>query len=346
MTLTSLFRTVAASATVVLFAVSSAAPAGSVEAQPPAQTSGPAGEEMVHSWALAPAGSSDPSQAGNRPDLSYELDPGATVQDSITVYNYGNVALNFQIYATDAVNNDVGAFDLLAGGDQPTDVGSWIDVGQTTLTVPAGTEVTLPITITVPADASPGDHVGGILASSPVAGTGPDGKSVTVDRRTGTRVYLRVTGPVQPDLAVETVETSYEPSLNPLDGTATVTYRIRNRGNVRLGGVPKVTVSGPFGVAKQTVVEDEVEELLPGEDVEFTTTFEGVPGSAVAFTSVELGAPDDVDEANYEASGRSGFALAPPVTLLALALAVFLALRARRAYLRHRRGRVAEVGLA
>ncbi len=347
MTLTSLFRALTAAATVVLLGVSSAGPTGAVDADLPAQTSGPAGEEVVHSWALAPAGSSDPSEAGNRPDLSYELDPGATVQDAVTVYNYSNVAMNFQVYATDAVNNDVGQFDLLSGDAQPEDVGSWISVGQKTLTVPAGSEVTMPITITVPADASPGDHVGGIVASSAVAGVGPDGKSVTVDRRTGSRVYLRVTGPIQPDLAVETVKTSYSPSLNPLDGTATVTYRIRNRGNVRLGGVPKVTVSGPFGIAEQAVVEDELEELLPGEDVEFTTTVEGVPASAVAFTSVDLIAPEDVDAATFEATGRSGFALAPPITLLAVAIAVWLGLRARRAYLRHRREQgAAEVGLA
>ena len=244
MTTRRLRSTRAIAAAVALAALLCSSPAAAQTAPPPA----PPGQE-VQSWALAPAGTSDdPDQPNNRPNLSYELDPGAVVEDAVTLYNYGNVPLNFEVYATDAFNNEEGEFDILPGDKAPDDVGSWITLPSRLITLQAGTQLTLPITVTVPDDAKPGDHVGGIVAASKAVGTGPDGAAVSVDRRTGTRVYLRVAGPVEPELAVEHVKTTYTPSLNPLGGTAEVTYTIRNRGNVRLAGTHQVEVSGPFGL--------------------------------------------------------------------------------------------------
>ena len=51
---------------------------------------------MIHSWALAPAGSLDPNEAGNRPNLSYTADPGAVVEDAVTLFNYGTAQLTFR----------------------------------------------------------------------------------------------------------------------------------------------------------------------------------------------------------------------------------------------------------
>ena len=124
---------------------------------------------------------------------------------------------------------------------EPVDAGSWVKIPQENLTLPPGKQATIPISIDIPADASPGDHVAAILASSRAEGTGPDGKVIALDRRTGTRLYVRVAGPVEPKLNIEGVSVNYSPSLNPLSGSATVTYTVANRGNVRLGGTSSVT---------------------------------------------------------------------------------------------------------
>jgi hypothetical protein len=144
--------------------------------------------EQVHSWSLAPGGSSDPVQAGNRVDLAYDAVPGTTIDDAVTFYNYSNVTLNFRVYATDAFNNDTGEFDILPGSDEPTDVGSWVALAQENITVVPCSQATIPLTITVPDDASPGDHAGAVVASSATSGSNSDGQTVTVDRRTGTRM--------------------------------------------------------------------------------------------------------------------------------------------------------------
>jgi hypothetical protein len=290
----------------------------------------------VDSWALSPAGSADPEAAGNRSNLSYSVDPGATIDDAITVYNFGNVQLTFGVYATDARNNADGGFDALRADEEPEDLGTWIKIPEGFVTVNPGEQVTMPITIEVPADAQPGDHIAVVMAANDAEGVGPDGKTVNLERRTGTRVYLRVSGPVHPELAVENVKTVYEPSLNPFSGKVDVRYTLRNRGNVRLSGSYVLSVSGPFGVAKRRVPAKDLEELLPGEDVTFSTSFSGVPATGISFATVSL-TPADLDGAEpVSVVSRRSFGLAPPITVIMLLLATWLGLRARRAYRRHR----------
>lgn len=303
---------------------------------PSPPTSTPKPGEIVESWALAPTGSLDPNEAGNRPSLSYDLDPGATITDSVTLYNYGNVPLTFRIYATDAFNNSAGQFDLLPGTETPTDVGSWITMPLEYIDVPPRKQAVIPIVLKVPADATPGDHVGAILASSDAQGEGPDGATVSVDRRTGTRMYVRVAGDLVPELAIENVKTTYEPSLNPLSGTAKVTYRIQNRGNVRLGGSYRLSISGPFGVAKKRIAAEDLVELLPGEGVTLTAEFDNMPATVLAFTDVRVEPLDSDAGAELSVTSRRAITFAPPISLVLLVLAVWMALRARRAYRRHR----------
>ena len=79
---------------------------------------------------------------------------------------------------------------------------------QDTITLEARQQATMPITVKVPITARPGDHAGAVLASSQAEGTGPDGKVITLDRRTGSRVYIRVAGPLTPELTVEKLRTT------------------------------------------------------------------------------------------------------------------------------------------
>jgi hypothetical protein len=316
-----------------LVAVAPAASAQDASGDPAAQSGEP---QIIESWAVAPAGSDDPSQPGNRPYLSYTAAGGSSVTDAITVYNYGNVPQTFRIYAADAFNTEDGSFDVLAGDDPSVDAGSWVKIPQENLTLAPRQQATIPISIDIPADASPGDHVAAILASSRAEGTGADGKVIALDRRTGTRLYIRVAGPVEPKLTIEGVSVSYSPSLNPLGGSATVTYTVANRGNVRLGGTSSVTVGGPFGLFGKDGPTQELAELLPGESVTYTTTLDGVPATIVTSAEVRLdpsAAAGDEDTLADESQGALGMAI--PWTLLALLVIGGLILFAWRRYRRH-----------
>lgn len=291
---------------------------------------------IVNSWALAPSGDT-PGQPGTRPDLSYELNPGTEVQDSVTLFNYSNTQLNFRIYATDAFNNADGQFDLLTGDKTPVDAGSWVKLPQANITVPALASAVLPITLKVPPDATPGDHAAAVLASSQAQGTGPDGKIVNLDRRTGSRVYVRVSGPLTPKLDIVRIHGVYHPALNPLSGSLDVTYTVRNRGNERLAAAQKLVLKAPFGIGLDKATPANLPELLPGNSVTLHARFNGVPATALVLDGISLQpvAAQGTSSANPAARGRTGRVLAVPWTVLAVLAAVGLVLYARKAYLRH-----------
>lgn len=293
------------------------------------------GNEIVHSWSLAPAGTDANGGVGNRPDLSYVADPGSVIDDAVTLYNLSNVPLTFEVYGTDAFNDDTGEFSLLGMEEAPTGVGTWVGIGARQIPVPARTQVTIPITITIPESARPGDHVGAILAANVATSTDADGREVLLDRRTGPRLFVRVNGPLVADLAIVDVEADHAGSLNPLEGATTARYTIENRGNIRLSGTVRASVGGPFGIGEQRVPDREITDLLPGESIVVEAQVEDVPTLGVVVTNIEL-EPDGDDATTLEATSRSTTTFAPPVGVLLAALALLFGWLAARAFRRHR----------
>jgi hypothetical protein len=297
--------------------------------------------EVTESWGLAPGDIKHPDAIGSRSDLSYLANAGTKIDDAITLYNYGTVDMTFRVYATDAIDNAQGKFDLLGAGDKPTDVGSWVKLVQNLITVPAHHRATIPFTLTIPADARPGDHPGGIVAGNDVPGIGPGGKAIVVERRTGTRLNVRVNGGVngslRADLAITDLHTAYHQPLNPLNGSATVRFRVVNRGNVRLGGRARVSVSGLLGLGKHTVTLPAVADVLPGQGINVTATVDHVVAAVLTHTEVRL-VPDPAGDAGVaKTSTVTNDVFTPPWGLALVLLIVLFALAAVRAYRKHRR---------
>ncbi len=293
------------------------------------------GDEIVHSWALTPAGANNETGASSRPTLSYSADPGSVIEDAVTVFNLGNEQLTFRVYATDAFNTETGEFGLLPGGDDPVDVGTWVTLAQENLTVPPGMAVTVPITITIPEGATPGDHVGAVLASSEALSTNESGNAVVLDRRTGTRLYLRVNGPLRQEPAIEGLSVAYHPRANPLDGGSTVRYEIHNRGNVRTSGLAAVSVAGPLGIGRQQAGTAEFPELLPGQSMVMEVELNGVPALLVASAKIELEPDPEEADMTFSPVSRSSTTFALPVSIFFLLMFLLFALLATRAYRRH-----------
>lgn len=329
---------VAAALLLVLIAPPSIAQRTTTTTKPPVRSpiDEPVGSgTIVNSWAVAPAGqSSNPNEPSERPFFTYSVVPGQVINDAVILYNYSNVPLTFRLYPTDAFNNADGGFDVLAGDKKPTDVGTWIKVEQENIALPAKSQVRVPVVVTVPNRATPGDHAGAVLASSVAAGTGPDGNAVNIDRRTGTRVYARVAGPLTPELAITRIKHVYRPTLNPFSGRSDVTYRIENQGNVRLAGKHRLEVAGLLGLGKKGNRYQDVPELLPGQGMTVKASFKGLPATFVDFATVTVDA-DDVEGKTLEVVSGRGATAAVPWTVIALAIMVYLILRARRAYREH-----------
>lgn len=290
---------------------------------------------IVNSWALAPASTNgDKNRPSERPFLTYNVQPGDVINDAVVLFNYSNVALTFRLYSTDAFNNEDGGFDVLAADKAPVDVGRWVTLGQETISLPPKSQARVPVTIRIPDKARPGDHVGAILASSEAVGQGPDGKVVNVDRRTGSRLYVRVAGRLTPALAITKISNTYHPSLNPLSGRSEVIYTVENRGNVRLAGRHRVQVEALLGLGKKASAFRDLPELLPGQDVTLSVSFGGQIATVLHSASVTID-PADADGQVLAAQSQRTRTLAVPWTLVALVTVGALIRYARRSYRRH-----------
>src|SRR5690606_15982159 len=148
----------------------------------------------------------------------------------VGVTNFSDQDVELEVYPADALQTPAGEFTLEAADVPATGIGSWIRVDPRTYTVPARTRLDIPFLLTVPDDAAPGDHAGGIVASL-TTGAG----TVAVENRVGVRMLAQVAGELQPALTVQDLRTSFAPSWVPFaPGTLTVDYTVRNDGNVRL----------------------------------------------------------------------------------------------------------------
>ena len=264
---------------------------GGVAAAERSSTAGRVAQDKnLVTFGIGPAGPERPDQ---RPYLEYGVQPGSVVLDHVAVVNQSDVPLTLAVYPGDAINSEGGGLDITQRAQRNQDLGSWVTLGravasstpdptsrsQTTVTVPPqsartgrGT-VVVPVRIAVPADAGPGDHVGGIATALLARGANPTSHNIDLEQRVVTRVYVRVAGPLEPGLSVDVLDADYTggPGLGTA-GTVRVTYRITNSGNVRLGAASRVDVRGPFGLGGRSVEAQVVGELVPGGSAIATAT--------------------------------------------------------------------------
>ena len=149
-------------------------------------------------------------------------------------------------------------------------------------------------------------------------------------------MYIRVSGPVDAALAVTDVQTDYSHALNPLAGSADVSFVVENRGNVRLGGTASVGIAGPFGLGERTVALPDLPELLPGQRVTIFTTLADVPALFLDRTTVRLTPTGAADVTSVATSSGKDMFFAPPITVVLVLLCMLFGLLARRSYRRHR----------
>jgi hypothetical protein len=250
---------------------------GTAAAQDPPAPDPAAPPPGAPAFSVQPSG---PDGPGGRDYFIYDLAPGEQFGDTVAVSNLGDEPVRFALYATDAFNTEDGAgFTLLREEEDPVDVGSWIRLAAEEYVVPPGSRIDVPFSITVPDDATPGDHAGAIVAQPLVEApaAGDDGLSFDVRFRIGARVYLRVDRPLQPELRITQLDVRQDQGLGPTSGSLRVEYVVRNTGNVRLTPTANLRVTGPLGLTLRTLERRELPELLPGGEVTIAETATGLP---------------------------------------------------------------------
>ena len=272
-----------------------------------------------------------------RPYFNYGVTPGAGASDGVEVANIGLAPVAVSVYPTDVLNNPDGSSSFGLPGAKLTDVGSWISlpngVSPVTVTVGARSSVSLPIKISVPFNAQPGDHVGGIIASLATFARNAQGDIVRFDQRVATRAFFRVSGLLTPRITIEDLHAAYHQNWSPLGkGSVTVSYTVHNRGNVKVAVSQSVDFSGLFGTRRVATAPASIPDLLPGgyarETVRITGVFPEILGTAHVHV-VPSPVPGDSDPPLHPVSA-SALVWTLPFVLILILIAVGLYVWYRR----------------
>ena len=271
-------------------------------------------------------GPSNGLKLDGRPFFNFLSSPGGQLSDNVMVANISSQPLELRVYPADAVSGADGAIGYAPASKTAVDAGSWLALGSGlgdlgTVTVPAQTSVNVPFTLKVPTGASPGDHIAAIMVA--LTSKIQNGKnSVNFEQRVASRVDIRVSGAVVAHLAIDQMHASFAPSfvVNPFGtGTATVSYRVRNTGNVLLGGKQTVEISGWYGGTKRASALGDIPPMLPGGSTVITTKIHGVkPGFHLSATATvsPVPPPNAADPVLAKASASTSLWAVPWLTLI------------------------------
>jgi hypothetical protein len=134
------------------------------------------------SFALRPV-TYDPKVPATKSYFVLDLKPGQTLRDRVTVINAGGSTGTTYIYPVDATTGQTSGAVYLARNAPRLDVGSWITLDQSTVTLGPGERKVIGFTIHVPKNLQPGDHLGGIVAENARLTVGKAGKPLQIKIR-------------------------------------------------------------------------------------------------------------------------------------------------------------------
>ncbi|MBB2741622.1 UNVERIFIED_ORG: hypothetical protein FHR35_001442 [Microbispora rosea subsp. rosea] len=284
----------------------------------------PAGADTT--WSVVPANANGPD---GRSVIDIELPGGQQVTEHVAVINRSTAPVDFAIDANDGYLTAKGYFDMRPSDAKPVDGGAWIEIPDK-VTIAAGATAVVPVKVSIPQNATPGDHPAGVTASiDTISG------QVRVQNRVGVRLNIRVTGTFVAKVAVSGIHTTYTWSWNPFTpGTVEVTYTLANTGNVRLAPDSRIltsTIAGQSGWDDTS--EAKAREIMPGGHRTFTARVTGTwplgpIGTTIMAIPSPAGKPLPGVTAERIAIDTTIWAIPwPQLTLLALLALVVLAIR-------------------
>lgn len=210
-----------------------------------------------------------------RPLLNYVSSPGGQTKDHIAVLNLATRPLVVRLYTADGVSGVDGNIGYEPLAHAGTDARTWIELppGTSILTLKPRSSTVLPITLHVPSGATPGDHIAGIVVSVTSKVRNKSGENVNFEQRVALRTLIRVSGPIKAGLQIDHLVADYHGTLNPFgSGSVHIGFRVRNNGNINLGGKQAITVTGLFGSTGALTAIANVPVLIPGGTYPVTLT--------------------------------------------------------------------------
>lgn len=101
-----------------------------------------------------------------RGSFIYDTNPGVLIQDSVHVTNISSARGSVYLYPVDVTTSQTSGVAFLAHSDPRRDVGAWITLRRSQITLNPGQSQDVPFTVRIPLHVRPGQHVGGVIAEA------------------------------------------------------------------------------------------------------------------------------------------------------------------------------------
>lgn len=174
----------------------------------------------------------------------YQLKPGQTTNDGVRVLNNTGEQQTVSLNAVDAVLASGGAFSCAQNADPKNDVGAWIKLQSSSVTVAANSSQIVPFTVTAPDKADVGEHDGCIAIQAQSATNTPSKQNgVVLSFRSAIRVVVTIPGKIIKKLTLDNVNVS-----KAKDGNYIVAPAANNEGNVSLDTNVQARLTSLFGL--------------------------------------------------------------------------------------------------
>lgn len=174
----------------------------------------------------------------------YNLDTGESKEDSLSLQNTSDQTQTIKLYPVDSVATGDGNFSLRDEKDPREGVGAWIKLTKTLVTLAPGAEESVPFTITIPDNASVGEHSGGLIlqkTNAPTVNVGSSGASIVT--RVGIRVYETVPGTLVKKLELASFTVRGE--TGPTKGSVYIAnLGIENKSNITINATADLNITG------------------------------------------------------------------------------------------------------
>jgi hypothetical protein len=203
-------------------------------------------------------------------------DPGGVITETLTITNIENQDKEYYLYKRDIKGVDVGGVPIFAEESEATgyEISEWIELDPEPIIIPALGEVSIPITINIPENATPGSHFGGIFVSVEPPRLREIGAGVGYE--VASIVSIRISGDVIDSARIRSFSTD---KLFYGSKNVNFTAKIENQGNILIRPRGPLTIRSMFGGDPSVMtINDSLAGVFPGtlRDLTFSWNDEGL----------------------------------------------------------------------
>lgn len=200
--------------------------------------------------------------------------PGSVLTEEVVITNVSSEDKEYYIYKRDIVGVEEGGVPVFAEeGAEKTgyEMAEWISFQAEPVRVAAGDSVTLPITITIPSEATPGSHFGGVFISVEPPKLRQTGAGVGYE--VATIISIRISGDVIDDARVRSFSTD---KLFYSTKHVSFNAKIENQGNILIRPRGPLEIRSMLGGEPEVItINDSLAGVFPGTVREFNFEWTG-----------------------------------------------------------------------